>query len=251
MTEPLHIAVLTCLWGRRRLTELFLRYYEAWAEQAEAALPVRLTLQATISPGDAALYPVHQTTRWQYVVAPNEPLTDKWIAGCQALRHATDRPDAVIIMGSDDFVDLRYLRVVLVRLQAGARYLEPDGIYLYCTERQHLVYVKCQRIGAGRVITSEVLDSVGWAPWERGVSRAIDQTQNAVLAEYSGNHLHTGSEQHGFTLLDVKTGHNIWSFERLVRMLPVTQIDAERYLRKHLPIIADDLLTWNANVEAG
>ncbi len=91
--------ILTCLWKRPELTNLFLEYYNNMANSVSEHYEIKLV--AVGSEGDITKNK-SLLNNFHYLETPNKPLSFKWNSGIQLCRELN--PDAVVILGSDDFV---------------------------------------------------------------------------------------------------------------------------------------------------
>ena len=94
------VGIITKLWGRPRLTRLFLSYYDQLKVEG-----VEFVLVAAYSHEDEHFAEFILEPGWHFVQAPNEPLSDKGNAAFKHMRQF--EPDLVINVGSDDFVTPR------------------------------------------------------------------------------------------------------------------------------------------------
>lgn len=233
----MRIALITALWKRPELTRLFLRHY------AEMEVPgVELVRLAAFSPGDdpyaAEVLTSEHRSGWTLVATPNEPLSDKWtntLAVAQVYK-----ADAILIMGSDDFVDAAYIQRIAAELE-NHPIIIPQSLYFYSTQKRELIYCTCSRGGPGRAIRRDVLDECGWSPWELGVDVGLEGAMDRRLGISNGRPFRKiiGED---LTILDVKSGDNMWPYEHVQNMLGRKEADPEAFLRGRLPGVADELL---------
>ncbi len=197
------LGIVTSLWGRPRLTRLFGEYYDG------LNIPgVELIKAAAYSEArDAA--PLSDS--WIKVYADNDPRSDKWNAASQAL--AEHGPDAILIVGSDDFVHSRHIERGLEIILQGQHLIHPRTCYFFDTVTRCLALGTFSRVGAGRMISGELADSLDYVLWEPGQIRNIDRSMGLRMVG-------TPVEWHPEPkVLDVKVqeerGTNIWSYDYL------------------------------------
>ncbi len=113
------------------------------------------------------------------VEAPNAPLSAKWERALQLARGLL--PDALVIMGSDDWIDARALRLLILRGlsdgYAGTRVLYVHDLASAVTVRLdgYAGERSVEPIGAGRVLSREVMDRLDWSLWPQvQINRALD-----------------------------------------------------------------------------
>lgn len=236
----MRIAIVTALWQRPELTRIFLRHY------AEMEVPgVELCLIAAVSPHeDPALRTAFDEGAitydgWATVAVDNKPLSDKWAATLLVARRRDI--DAILIMGSDDFVDAKYIQRIAAELEDHALIIS-QSIYFYSTERREMFYATQSRVGPGRALRRDLLNECDWKPWELGVNSNLEGAMNRKLGSRPFRKI-IGED---LTILDVKTGENMWSYDH-VSMLRRKDVDPEAFLRERFPGVADELLALDAH----
>lgn len=197
----MRLAVLTALWRRPAVSAHVLAHYAGLTPEG-----VTLMRYAVRSPEDPE--PCPPVEGWAYPSAPNAPLSDKWNAGMEALRgHA----DAVMVVGSDDFVAPDYIAAAVEALRAGAEFVRTDRIVFYDVATGRARGGRMPRMGAGRVLSAPLLERVGWRPWPAGLSRRLDAGMDRAI------HRRTPPREAVLTdvppVLDVKSETNLWGFD--------------------------------------
>ena len=235
------LGVLTAIWKRPRLTELFLRYTEL--------LPFEV-LVAVVSPEDPTL-PDIRAGQWQFVEHKNEPLADKFLAGAAALR---GQCDAVMILGSDDFVTLDYIEHCCSLLTGGPQMIVPRHIHYFDAIKCRLMRIRHRHPGAGRVLSAELCERLKWELWKRedgNVDGSMDARMKEVIGDRWKEH-YTYIEDPVGVILDVKTKLTQWSYQYLRDGAHVDatkqylSIEPAPFLEATFPQIAHTLLNWNA-----
>ncbi len=253
---------MTALHKRYRLTDLFLAYYAKTWEGP---------LFCVIDDDDLKMWSlVQKYSQWTHCEYSNALLSDKWLACMDLASRHKDQFDAVMILGSDDFIDDVYKAHIYTSLHLTHRewgerfedeehdlpemHIVPRYIHYFNALTSDLICRKHKRPGAGRVLTNAMLERLEWKPWRYG-DRNIDGSMDQRLSQiYGGNVPYVFIEDEIGCILDVKTGEGIWSFEHLktnnvTPRSPVFELDAEPYLRERFPIIANQLLEWNTQGE--
>lgn len=233
------IGILTAIWGRPRLTELVLGYYES--------MPINMRVLVD-SPDNCALI-ASSLPKWNMTSAPNEPLSDKWLHGLQWMREWQDRweyMDAVIIVGSDDLITPSYIDACRYLIAEGADYVYLPGCYFYDAPTKRMIWGQAERLGLGRCISRRLLDRMDWQPWPEGLTHGLDGAMwERVQAIGDVRHVRLDSAmKEGYIGMDIKTGENIWSFDHIRENIICYDVEPEPVLRKHFPGVADELLNW-------
>lgn len=231
----MRLGILTAAWRRARVTAAVLGYYAGLSVPGLDVVRV-----CAVSPGGET----PRVEGWHYVQAPNEPLSGKWNAG-MAHMQAMD-VDAVMIVGSDDLVSTGYITDALSML--GGR--RPAGIVLFDTVHFYEVttgacYRACpQRLGAGRVLSAELLRRLDWQPWPADMNRRLDGGMDSrlrpALAMRPRLRTATLRATPGRIIIDLKTPENMWSFESM-RPYKTADVDGPALLARHFPGPAEAL----------
>jgi len=249
------LGILTAIWKRPELTGIMLPY---WSQMRVSG--VELDPVAIVSPEDDMFIVPPTRYGWDYEYAPNHPLSDKWNAGMQAMR--ARGVDAVMIVGSDNFITPTYLAYVRALLQEGYDFLRLRDCWFYEAGSENLYHASPALPGAGRVLAASLLDRMDWQPWEPGKSRYLDMSMQHRMEQPAEptrqpNRPHDVPcfENH-IVCLDVKTDTNLWQWdeahERLIapegrelRFANVTRYDALPVLLRFFPSVASDLYEWS------
>lgn len=213
------LAIVTCFWRRARVSRVY------WAGIARLrAAHHGLRVVAVLSRDDHDNITMARQRGAHVTIAfhPNEPLCDKFNAGTRAARRLRG-VDRVMVLGSDDVLSTSALRLLLAA-STRAAVVGPRDFYFYDAATARLKYwpgyasthERAGRpIGAGRIMTRDVLDHFAWAPWpHHPVQRGQDGQLDLAL-------LHAGVELQSVALqpvgafgVDVKSDDNLWSYEQ-------------------------------------
>jgi hypothetical protein len=167
----MNFTVLTCLWKRPELASLMLRHTLRVLE--EAGVVGRVV--AVRSPGDEQ----ETIDGVDYAEASNSPLSNKWQAG---LDEAAPESDAVMLLGSDDFVTAGIIRAAAAAMERGVdvwglsdfRFLAagPRACYWpgYTPESGRVG----EPMGACRTFRRGTLAILGDTLWPDGLERGLD-----------------------------------------------------------------------------
>ncbi len=204
MADPVRIALVAKLWGRRGLTRLMLEHHARL--RVGGAL---LVLVAAVSEGDPD--PVEAVEGWQFVEAPNDDLREKGNTATGALRAL--RPDLVVNVGSDDFLSKSYLEAVR-DLPAGVDYAIPSELFVYCRDTTRAVRIWNQHgLGLGRVFSRRLMEAADWRLWSTVLpgetpDRSLDRRMRALRASPAS--LPEGS---GVVLATVGREGTYWTYD--------------------------------------
>lgn len=219
LPRPFRLGILTALWRRPEVSAPVLRHYAALAAQDHPpGVPsgIDLTLMAVRSPEDPD--PCPPVPGWHYAEAPNAPLSCKWNAGAGAL-HALPQNgpngerglDAVMIVGSDDFVAPGYMAAAADAIRGGATLVRTEAVVFADAATGRAVRCRMARMGAGRVLAASVLDRLNWQPWPPGLGRRLDGAMDKRIRTSGG--ARQVCIQDAPPVLDVKSPVNLWDYD--------------------------------------
>ena len=187
------IILLTCIWERKNLTELFLKYL-SWTQQK---LNDKLIISVVVvgsNPEDEEL--VVNKYDFTYLNHINQPLSEKWQAG---LDHIADcNYDALLILGSDDFLalDIFDCYIDFLKNSNSLAFGFSDCYFLDLIERKWVYwpgYGKTLKdrqphrmgepIGAGRLIKREAMLSIAHNLWRGSMlNKGLDKYAYDILS---------------------------------------------------------------------
>lgn len=237
-----HIGLITTLWGRPKLTRVFLEYYNGLKIPGVRFWGACACEEGT---GSEALY---AGNLWRFVAAPNTPRSDKWNAAVSAL--STNELDGALIVGSDDFLSPAYISEALRWASKGKDYITPTGCYFYDIATGRFGFGRFNRVGAGRYLSRRVLELCNYQPWLPGCHRNSDYAMGQVVNDIAKPYL---LDTEDLPMLDVKTGNNIWSFDRVssgaVSWRSFEGAYFDLWAKMHFPSLPYEMLT-NLPVES-
>ena len=159
---------------------------------------------------------------FRYVERPNFPLSDKWNAAVTELGDA----DAVVILGSDDWISHPTLTTYARLVADGVEYIGlRDQFFLDARTRECLKFAgykgkrRTEPVGVGRCLSRSLLARLGGSPWDSGLRKGLDGNMTKRLrALTSPPRSHVVSMKamgSGVCALDIKTETNIWGLREL------------------------------------
>lgn len=220
----MRIGILTCLWGRFDIFEIF------------AAGITRLSKEFDIvticvgSEGERSreLCEKHNI---KYLGFPNRPLSNKFNAGMEAIQIFS--PDYVMVLGSDDLISTPTMQRVYSLCEKGYDVIGFTDVWFYDTIKKQLLYWpgfgyrgdkadalrKGECIGLGRTLSKNLLYKLNWNPWKSGVDKGLDwwMTQKIKKLNITPRTINLRSEN--LFAVDIKTKDNICSAD-LYKTIP-------------------------------
>ena len=185
-SAPLRLVVLTCVWQRPALTEVFLSYYQKIAKKLIGKID--LILLAVGSEGNYSRQ-MCERYNFNYVEYKNFPLSDKWEFGLKHTRNFS--PDGVIVVGSDDFISLSLFERYAELLNDGYLFSGlSDGYFLDLANSEELIYWRGygglnreggmpwrlnETLGMGRMYSRLLLEWIDYSLWhEKNINKGLD-----------------------------------------------------------------------------
>ena len=217
--------IVTCTWGREALSRAVLQYY------ANIELP-GIQLRFVVGGENFGV------KAWDTVNVMNHPLGAKWNATLVAAAYRT-KPDAVMIVGSDDLVRPEYIAHAAELVAYGVDLVSPRGLYVVDIDSGKVIEADQWKPGAGRVISKVLGDQYEWKFWQDDTMHRLDGAFDRTL--WNGHYAWKEEIVDGakYKLVDIKTadGPNVWGFretEAIVRNRTVNA-RASDWLRQHYP----------------
>lgn len=237
------LAIITALHERYGLTRLFLKYYSELVVDG-----VELGLFCAVTKTENKMHQlVEDFPMWTPTFTENKPLTHKFAS---SMAHIKDY-DAMMIIGSDDFINAGYITEGVKRL-ASADYIGGNMIHYLNLGTEHMIKqwdVLGNPIGAGRMLSRNLLEHLDWMPWDFSTPGLDNSMVQKMLYEGIVPEVMENYEAFGGAMLDVKMkdGHGIEMNQTpysTVRRWPHQQVNAQSYLDKYFPSLKQTLLTW-------
>lgn len=158
--------------------------------------------------------------KYQY---SNEVLSEKWNHGIQRLKHIDF--DAVIILGSDDYVDEAFVKYVDEKLNTydfiGFKdfYIEYQSKFWYWSGYNG--NRRGEPIGAGRVYTKELLEKIGYNLFIGQHNKSLDGISWNVIKRIHCQRLITTLRENSLFCCDVKDGGGMNPFNKIASQLRI------------------------------
>ena len=232
------ICILSSIWKRKDLTSAFLGHLNYLIEE----LP-EFDLKCVIvgSEGEISEKIVKEHGH-HYVEEKNNPLSKKWNAGLKMTRRMD--PDAVIVLGSDDFLSPSTIRSLCESVSDGRLMCGLMDMHILDSKREKMYhwngylvnnhFRRWETIGMARCLSRRLLEKVDFSIWEEeDIDKGLDGLMTRKLANlglipipfgeevwmelegslYAFGHSGKYSSDIGGFAVDVKSGGNITPIE--------------------------------------
>ena len=176
-SKRIRIGILSCIWKRPKLTDIFLLHLSNLSRDVADTIELVPIIIGSEPESDILLcdkYPVH------YLFHPNNPLSEKWQYGLQASKKFD--LDALLILGSDDFIDSNLLSGYCSLLSVGVNFAGLSKAYFFDinTDPSKMIFwngygssAKClgqpqrlgETIGMARIFSRQFLEDFNYSFW--------------------------------------------------------------------------------------
>jgi glycosyltransferase involved in cell wall biosynthesis len=198
------ILILTCLWKRHDVFEVFKEKIRILQSK------YNIDLLVVGSEGEISK---SLCSEFHYVEAPNQPLSNKWNEG---IKYAKDLEwDYIMILGSDDIInDLQFYYDCISEgynfvgaLDCWTYNIYTDKIYYFAGYTNHR---RGESVGAGRLISRGIIEQMNYELWNTGLKSSLDYSFEQKLNSISGikKKTYIGKDE-GIINLGIYTNDNI------------------------------------------
>lgn len=156
------VYIVVPIWGRKHLANHLLTYYHSFNSSSIQFRVVVVGSEKHVSRSVAR--------GLMYVETENLPLDRKYDVGFQACRQF--EPDAVALVGSDDFITMDYFEWAMKQIESGCGMTGFYDFYIADWIGRRILYWggykgerQGQSIGAGRVFSRKALEAMEWKPF--------------------------------------------------------------------------------------
>ncbi|MCG7591991.1 MULTISPECIES: glycosyltransferase family A protein [unclassified Halomonas] len=244
--KKVKLLMLTCVWQRYDLTELFYSYYSDLKK--EISNDIDLDVIVVGSEGELSKN-LCESYGFNYVEHPNQPLSGKWQAGIEETKQYDF--DALVIMGSDDFVSKDVFYTYKTAVERNTLFFGFQDLYLYDVKSETAGYWKGygsasgglaqpervgETIGLGRLLLRPLIQFLDYNIWKGlQANKSLDGLMKRRIVKETGMSPVTWDDKlqlivnndefnfglvaakfkdHGSLGLDVKHSQNVTAFEK-------------------------------------
>jgi len=157
-----------------------------------------------------------------YIVTDNRPLSSKWQALISSLKQF--EYDAVIIMGSDDYIDKKTYEYIVDCLDRGHDfigftdcYFMDNGLKYYWPGYQNSRFM--EPIGAGRVLSRSLIEKIDHYLFRDFLNKGLDRSAwNVITKNYINPHI-TKLIDNDLMLCDVKDDNSMNPLKKIQNVI--------------------------------
>ncbi len=212
-SKRLNITLVTALWRRHDISSACLAWHKDLSKKLSKE-GVSLSLLAVAS--NARDRKLALDAGWDCIDAPNEPLGRKWNCVMGGVLNARGRVDGVMVIGSDDFVDIGFVRSSFRIFREGAEVVvAKTAVMVDGASGKMCQFIGDITIGGGRLVSSSLMECCSWEPWEPKLSSGLDgsfQRTLRIIEKTRGRRIRRDFNR-TVGLMTIKSPTNLWSYK--------------------------------------
>lgn len=211
MKSQSKILILTCIWKRHEIFEIFKENIKILQKK------YNIDLLVVGSEGEVSK---NLCKDFYYVESENQPLSNKWNNGIKYAKQL--EWDYLLILGSDDVVN--DLQFYYDNIKKGYNFIGALDCWTYNTLNDSVYYFggyknyrAGESVGAGRLISRTIIEQMNYSLWDNGLKRSLDFSFEKRLNDipFVKKKLFIGKHE-GIINLGIYTNENItkkWMFK--------------------------------------
>jgi hypothetical protein len=219
------LVFIIAIYKRPELTKIVLDYYR----KLNKIYPFKIVIAGSEGELSRKL-----AKGFDYIEVPNFPLTDKNNAMMQ--RAKIHNPDAVVLLGSDDFICENVIKYYYSLIEAKeSNIVGFYDLYFYSTQHEYLSHYDCggKSYGAGRYFPKSALKRINYTGWAGEYNRGLDSNNIKVCEAQGIKHRVIELSEIDGLLVDVK--HNFNISNKNITFIG-KQINKQIMARKKIPV---------------
>lgn len=176
-----------------------------------------------------------------FVEHENQPLGKKWNAGF--IKAKEFNPDACLFVGSSDWLSDTWLEYIEPNIGKYDIIGKPDfylldigDTYRLCHWHGYVGERSGEPIGIGRVLSSRILNSIDWKPFDDGLNKSLDFSMYNKCLSAGGKNLLLKEDRMMSLSISTNKWGNMHNFERhWIGALPSVKVQDHSFLIKNFP----------------
>lgn len=164
---------------------------------------------------------LHNFDRVKSVYASNSPLSHKWNTVIKSLKNVDF--DAVILLGSDDFIDANFLKFIKQNISNYDMIAFTDMYFEKGKDKYYwggyTNHRKGEPAGAGKTYTKDFLGRINYDLFSGAVDRGLDGVSWNVCNNAKAKVLLTSMKENNILCCDVKDGQGITKLEHIQNII--------------------------------
>ena len=207
------IAIVTALWKRHEIFELFAK----GIHELEKIKGIELITIVAGSERELSKNLV-ENHNFHYIEVPNQPLGEKVNSPLKLAKEFN--VDYVLCLGSDDIIHPYLMKRFIELMKQNIDFIGVLDFYFFEVETKKAAYWGGYRdfrrishtCGAGRIVSKRLLDLWHWRIWENQHSHCLDNSFELKLQETPHTYFKINLKEEGLFGLDIKSSVNMTPF---------------------------------------
>ena len=227
----MRLAIVTGIWKRYDIFKIWCDGINKLIQNAPDALDIEVIVAG--SEGIHSRTPV-EANGYTYIETSNYPLSEKM--NKTIIKAKELQCDYVLCLGSDDIITVDLLHKYYEYMQGGYDYVGLLDFYFYDTITKKALYWagyndkrRGQTCGAGRMLSSWLLDKIDWRLWTGSVNKGLDSNMANTLKNIPHRATTLKLKDLNLYAVDIKSEYNVTPFRRWVNSY---YVDAQELLYK-------------------
>ena len=222
--KKINLGILTCSWKRPKLTSKYCEHLDFLKKK----FTNHVNVKSIIIDSDQINESTIKKSQSLYFKYPNQPLSNKFNFG---MSHFKDKKiDYVMVLGSDNFVDETLFIEFIKIMRNNIDLIGVLNSYVYDLKSKKtyhfLGYPKKNKrygetLGAGRILSQNILSSLDYQPWKNGLSKGLDGSMWQKLYSLNFTEYKINVKKIGGMMLGVKTSTFITDINKMVNKVEV------------------------------
>lgn len=216
--RKINFGILTASWQRKKLTSKYCEHIDYLKQKFSN----HLEITSIIVDSDKINKQSITKSQSLYFDFPNQPLSNKFNFGMS--KFANRNVDYVMILGSDNFLDEILMIEFIKIMRNGYDLIGILNSYIFDLRTglmyNFLGYPKTshrfqETVGAGRILSKNLLGSLGFRPWSDGLSKGLDGSMWAKLASINFKEYKVNVKSINGLMLGIKTNTFITNIDKM------------------------------------
>lgn len=219
--NKIKLAIVTGVWGRPEVFELFSQGIENLLEWNEGNESMKIQIEVIVAGSEGMTSKKMVTSKgYHYIEIKNDPLATKMNSTILAAKELNC--SHVLCVGSDDIITPALLEKYIQFIKQGYDYIGVLDWYFYDTVTKKSLYWGGYRdlrrqghtCGAGRILSANLLSKWDWKVWEDRHSRILDNSMQEKLKVTKHSIKTFSLKEFGLYALDIKSSTNMTPFDK-------------------------------------
>lgn len=211
--KKLKLAIVSAVWKRPDVFELFAKSILILKKTSD--IDIEVIISGSEGKKSKSMVEKYGFT---YIEIPNDPLAEK--VNAPVIYAQRLNVSHILCVGSDDLITPELLKQYIVYMKEGYDYIGVTDFYFYDLITKKSLYWGGYRekfrqghtCGAGRILSSRLLNLWDWKPWENRHNKILDNSIQEKLKKTPHSIKTFSLKENNLFALDVKSSTNMTPF---------------------------------------